>query len=323
MVSPYPDAKAEGSARDNVRKARAHPTMRKISAVCHHLNRRRRARARARARNSEMAQRVESVKKYMSSAWQSAAQGVGFTVAFSAAMASSFVLFRVLNKMKVQGLENLPAAHENVLYCINHCSLLDNFAFEMAAYVPKVFFKREYIPISLADRKNFFGDPTSRRLKDKVLTVLGRHFFRHLKAYPVDRKCADMSQVEQWRDLLRDNIVIVFPEGTRTRNGQVGRGKPGVGKLIYEAKPVVVPVYMSGTAEVLGVGMTIPAVFRTVRVYIGKPMNVEEVLGRFAWEDASKTTLMRNYIGVSNAVMEEIRQLNPDYKPDVTPGGTP
>lgn len=304
------DTKGKGGARGKPRRAFANPTIRKISAVCHRIRRRRRS------RNKEMVQKVDSIKKYMSTAWQSAAQGVGFTVAFSAAMASSFVLFRVLNKMKVQGLENLPTAHENVLYCINHCSLLDNFAFEMAAYVPKVFFKREYIPISLADRKNFFGDPTSPRLKDKVLTVLGRHFFRHLKAYPVDRKCADMGQVEQWRDLLKDNIVIVFPEGTRTRNGKVGRGKPGVGKLIYEAKPVVVPVYMSGTAEVLGVGMTVPAVFRTVRVFIGKPMSLENLLDKYEWNEENKTTMMRNYIGVSNAVMEEIRRLNPDYVPD-------
>ncbi len=244
------------------------------------------------------------------SAMQKAGQGFGFSVAFGTAMASSFVLFRMLNRMRVYGLENIPQEHENVLYCINHCSLLDNFAFEMAAYVPKVFFKRKYIPISLADRKNFFGDPTSRRLKDKILTLLGRHFFRHLKAYPVDRKAANMGQVEQWRELLKDNIVIVFPEGTRTRTGAIGRGQPGVGKLIYEARPIVVPVYMSGTAEILGVGMRVPAVFRTVRVYIGKPMDNDELLGRFDWENPNKVRMMRNYIGVSEAVMDEVRKLS-------------
>ena len=159
-----------------------------------------------------------------SNVWNKAVNGVGFSVAFGAAAAGSLLLFRMLNRTKVHGLKNVPVEHENVLYCLNHCSLLDNFAFEAAAYVPKVLFRRKYLPINLADRKNFFGDPSSRRLKDRVLTFLGRHFFRHLKAYPVDRRSGDMGQVEQWKELLADNIVIVFPEGTRTRTGVIGAG---------------------------------------------------------------------------------------------------
>ena len=121
-----------------------------------------------------------------------------------------------------------------------------------------------------------------------------------------------MGQVERWRELLKDNIVIVFPEGTRTRSGKVGKGKPGVGKLVYEARPIVVPVYMSGTAEILGVGMRVPAVFRTVKVYIGKPLNLDGLLGEFVWDESDKVRMMRNYTGVSEAIMENIRHLNPD-----------
>ena len=286
---------------------RMSPALRGLSARWRRLVRR------SRVRRSRGHSKVEDVKNCVAEAWQKAGDRVGFSVAFGTAVASSFMLFRVLNKMRVHGLENIPENSENLLYCLNHCSLLDNFAFEMAAYIPRLLIRRKYLPVSLADRRNFFGDPASRRLKDRVLTVMGRHFFRHLKAYPVDRKRGDMGQVDQWRELLKDNIVIVFPEGTRTRSGQVGRGKPGVGKLIREARPIVVPVYMSGTAEILGVGMRVPAVFRTVNVYIGKPMDVDELLGRFSWENADKAQLMRNYMGVSDAVMEEVRRLDPQY----------
>ncbi|MBQ7568525.1 1-acyl-sn-glycerol-3-phosphate acyltransferase [bacterium] len=298
-----------GKSRKGRTGLRQYPAWRRLNARWRRFTRR------SRMRNSAVAKKVLDVKSRVADACQKAGQGVGFSVAFGTAIASSFMLFRVLNKTKVYGLENIPEEHENVLYCLNHCSLLDNFAFEAAAYVPKVIFKRKYIPVSLADRKNFFGDPSSRRLKDRVLTILGRHFFRHLKAYPVDRKRADMGQVERWRELLKENIVIVFPEGTRTRDGSVGRGKPGVGKLIYEARPIVMPVYMSGTAEILGVGMRVPAVFRTVRVYIGKPIDLDELIGKYDWNPDSKAQMMRNYVAVSDAIMEQIRRLNPQYSP--------
>lgn len=290
-----------------IRSGRRHSALRRLSA------RWRRFVRRSRTGNSGVAKTVGHVTENVSTLWHKAGQGIGFSVAFGTAVASSLMLFRVLNRTRIYGLKNIPEGHENVLYCINHCSLLDNFAFGMSVYVPKAIFKRKYIPVSLADRKNFFGDPSSRRLKDRVLRVLGRHFFRHLKAYPVDRKRADMGQVERWRELLKDNIVIVFPEGTRSRDGRVGKGKPGVGKLVYEARPIVMPVYMSGTAEILGVGMRVPAVFRTVRIYIGQPIELDALLGRFAWDEHDKAQMMRNYTGVSDAIMDTVRKLNPDY----------
>ncbi|MGM9991661.1 MAG: lysophospholipid acyltransferase family protein [Candidatus Bruticola sp.] len=239
--------------------------------------------------------------------------GIGFSVAFGAAAVGSVVLFRMLNKTKVYGLKNIPKEHENVLYCINHNSLLDNFIFEAAAYVPKIFFQPKYLPINLADRKNFFGDPSSRKLRDRVMRILGRHFFRHLKAYPVDRRTGNMEQVEEWRKLLKDNIMIVYPEGTRSRTGKVGHGKPGVGKLIHEARPIVMPVFMAGTAQVLGVGMKFPTVFKTIKVYIGKPMDLSHL---FLDElPGDRLSQMLYYAKLSEAVMDEIRNLDPEYRP--------
>ncbi|MCR4784249.1 MAG: 1-acyl-sn-glycerol-3-phosphate acyltransferase [bacterium] len=244
--------------------------------------------------------------------WGRTMDRLGFSVAFGAAAISSVLLFRVLNRTKVYGLNNIPTEHENVLYCINHNSLLDNFIFEAAAYVPKVLFQHKYLPISLADRRNFFGDPNSRKLQDRVMLILGRHFFRHLKAYPVDRRTGDMEQVEEWRRLLKDNIVIVYPEGTRSRTGKVGHGKPGVGKLIHEARPIVMPVFMSGTAQVLGVGMKCPKVFKTIKVYIGKPMELSALFKDELPED--RRGKMLYYIQISEAVMDRIRHLDPNYQ---------
>jgi 1-acyl-sn-glycerol-3-phosphate acyltransferase len=235
--------------------------------------------------------------------------GLGLGLALGTVAVGSFVLFRMLNRVKAEGLENIPDVHENVLYCLNHNSIIDNFAFESIAYMPKVFFQPEYIPVNLADRKNFFGDPKSRRLKDKVLTLLGRHFFTHLRAYPVDRQRGNIDQVDQWVELLRQNIVVVFPEGTRSRTGEIGTGKAGVGKLIYTARPTVLPVRMWGMEKVLGVGRVIPRAFQTVNLVVGKPLDLSEFLDKPLPE--ARDQQLDFYREISAHVVEAIKELRP------------
>ena len=221
----------------------------------------------------------------------------------------SVVLFRLLNRMQVTGLENIPEEHENVLYCLNHNSILDNFAFEVAAYLPKVLFRPEYLPVSLADRKHFFGDPDSRTWRDRIVGVVGRHFLHHLRAFPVDRKKGDLGQVDQWARMLEQNIVIVFPEGTRSRTGEIGSGKAGVGKLIYRARPTVIPVRMLGMGEVLGVGCIIPRALKTVRVIIGRPLDTESLVASPLPEDVEGQVAL--YRQVSERVIQAIKDLTP------------
>ncbi|MFQ3580577.1 MAG: lysophospholipid acyltransferase family protein [Chloracidobacterium sp.] len=243
-------------------------------------------------------------------------------IALGIATVGSFLLFRLLNRMKVEGLENIPDSHENVLYCPNHSSILDNFALGVGLYIPRMLFRPEYIPINLADRKNFFGDPSSRRFKDRVLRALGEYFFKNLRTFPVDRRGAGLEQVDQWVDMLRQNIVIVFPEGTRSRTGEIGRGRAGVGKLIYDARPTVIPVRLIGTDEVLGVGKLIPSFFRTVRIIIGKPLDLTDLIDQpLPQEERAQYALYR---AISNRVIESIRSLGDgrplplDRQPDAT-----
>jgi 1-acyl-sn-glycerol-3-phosphate acyltransferase len=235
--------------------------------------------------------------------------GVGLGIALAAAGIGSLVVFRLMNRLKAEGLENIPAEHENVLYCLNHNSLLDNFAFESVAYLPKVLLKPEYLPVNLADRKNFFGDPTSSRFKDRVLRLLGKHFFAHLRAYPVLRGEANLDQVDVWAELLRHNIVVVFPEGTRSRTGEIGTGRMGVGKLIYAMRPTVIPVRMWGMEKVLGVGRLIPRALQTVHLRIGKAIDLTDLLDRPLPDN--RTAEMDLYREISNCVVDAIRALAP------------
>lgn len=255
---------------------------------------------------------VKSETKLAVGASMTTKVGLGFGLALGITAISSYVIFRLMNRVKVEGLENIPSEHENVLYCLNHNSMLDNFAFETTVYLPKVFFQPEYLPVNLADRKNFFGDPTSRKFKDKVMGLLGKHFFTHLRAYPVDRKGGDMGQVDKWVELLKHNIVVVFPEGTRSRSGQIAEGKPGIGKMIYEARPTVIPVRMVGMDEVLAVGKIIPRAFRTVHIVIGKPMDLTEWINYPLPEDPGGRYGL--FKGIADEVIDAIKALKPKEK---------
>ncbi len=235
---------------------------------------------------------------------------LAFAMALGAAAVGSFFLFRFLNRTRVEGVENIPEEHQNILYCLNHNSILDNFAFESAVYCPKMFFKPEYLPVQLADRKVFFGEPGSRKLKDRVLGLLGKHFLSHLRAVPVDRKKGDLSQVDEWAELLKNNIVVVFPEGTRSRTGEIGKGKPGVGKLILQARPTVIPVRMTGMREIMGVGKILPGMFQSLRIIIGKPMDLSEHLEKPLPDTIEEQ--LDAYKAISETVLDAIKALHPE-----------
>lgn len=236
--------------------------------------------------------------------------GLGWAVAMGTAVVASTVVFHLLNRVKVEGGENLPQAYENVLYCLNHNSLIDNFAFESSVFMPRLLLEPDSLPFNLADRRNFFGDPKSPRLKDRVLHLLGKHFFSRLRAYPVDRSAGDLSQVDRWAELLRENSVVIFPEGTRSRSGDIGPGKIGVGKLIHQARPTVIPVFMKGTEKILGVGARLPRFFNTVRIRIGQPLELADALELAAPEDESERFAL--YRSISERVIAAIRAMDPD-----------
>jgi 1-acyl-sn-glycerol-3-phosphate acyltransferase len=206
--------------------------------------------------------------------------GLGWALALGTAAVGSTLIFRILNRTRVEGWEHLPQRFENVLYCLNHSSLIDNFAFESTVFMKRLWLEPESLPYNLADRRNFFGDKASPKLKDKILYLMGRYFFAHVRAYPVDRKKGDLTQVQRWADLLKHNSVVVFPEGTRSRTGHIGPGKAGVGKLVYDARPTVIPVFLKGTERILGVGMRLPGIFNTVHIKIGSPLHVQDLTDR-------------------------------------------
>lgn len=144
---------------------------------------------------------------------------------------------RVLNRFRCKGLEQIPP-RGGVLLASNHISAFDTI------FIPLCLIGRYPFQIIWAPAKEeLFANP--------VLSW----FFRSLGAFPVRRR-RDLKAAAHLSRLLQSEKVMLFPEGTRHKDGKLGEGNRGVGKLIYDNRPVVIPVRLSGINhwKVLGIG---------------------------------------------------------------------
>ena len=72
--------------------------------------------------------------------------------------------------------------------------------------------------------------------------------------------------------------MTLFPEGTRSRDGAVGPGRPGAGLLILATRPRVIPVAIDGMQAVLPIGRYLPRIFKRIAVSFGAPVDYTDLL---------------------------------------------
>lgn len=137
-------------------------------------------------------------------------------------------LLAVLCRVRVQGLENIPATGP-VLLCVNHISAVDPPA--VGAIV---------------------GRHVHFMAKQELFSYLG-WLLPSIGAFPVNRDVRDASAVRQALRLLRAGRVVgLFPEGHRQPPGRLGEPRPGSGSLIAHAGGAVVPVAIRGPWRLFG-----------------------------------------------------------------------
>jgi 1-acyl-sn-glycerol-3-phosphate acyltransferase len=140
-------------------------------------------------------------------------------------------LFGLSFGWKIQGLEHLPAAG-GFIVASNHVSwadppLLGAAASRRLGYLAKV---------------ELFQPPGFREL----IVALG--------AVPIRRQALDRRALDVTKKVLHAGLgLVLFPEGTRSRSGKLGPGKPGVSMLAAEAQVPVVPAYIHGTRDLASV----------------------------------------------------------------------
>jgi 1-acyl-sn-glycerol-3-phosphate acyltransferase len=162
---------------------------------------------------------------------------------------------RLMYRPRVRGLENIPSEGPAIL-ASNHQSFLDDLLLPLA--VPK----RKVVFLAKAD---YF---------DKW--YLG-WFFKAANVIPVRRESSSAAEaaLQAGVQALRDGKLIgIFPEGTRSPDGRLYRGKTGVARMALEAQVPVIPVAIRGTFEAMPYDRKLPKPGR-VEVLFGEPLSFE------------------------------------------------
>jgi long-chain acyl-CoA synthetase len=173
---------------------------------------------------------------------------------------------RIVTGPRVEGLEHLAGLAGPMLICPNHTSHLD--APSVRAALPAHL--RDRCAIAAAADVWFDGHPVG----PLVALLQG--------ALPFGRTTDVRASLERVADLVNDGwTVIIFPEGTRSRDGRLGPMRQGIGLLATDLGVPVVPVHIAGAWEILPPGARLPRRRRgaRVRVRFGAPLHVERAIG--------------------------------------------
>ena len=160
----------------------------------------------------------------------------------------------VLYKIQVKGLENI-STEKRLLLCPNHESYFD------ALWVAGVLQENGYDVSS-------FCCLAAEHLKEKKMM---RKAFYALGGIPVDRSGNTASAIKRAKECLQDEncMMLIHPEGTRTRTGELGVFKNGAAKLSIETGAKIIPVCINGAYEIFPPSARLPKVFnwRKLRRY--------------------------------------------------------
>jgi 1-acyl-sn-glycerol-3-phosphate acyltransferase len=196
------------------------------------------------------------------------------------------ILFFGLSRTEIIGRRNALRAR-NTLLLSNHQSLIDSFLIGFSAYYGPAIFKPWLIPWNPAAEENFYKNVYQGWWSDQW------------KCIPVARGRRDMRAIYRMIRALKEGTMILFPEGTRSRTGAIGRGRPGAGLVALANQPHIVPVTIMGMSDVLPIGASWPIPFQRVTILFGPPIDYSHLAGK----ERSKETAL----AVVEQVMSVIR----------------
>ena len=146
------------------------------------------------------------------------------------------------------------------------------------------------------------GRPLHILAKESLFVGPVGAFLRSQGVTPVRAGGSDMEAFRSARDVLvRGDVLCIFPEGTRSRSGELGAPKPGVALLATRAGARILPVGISGTDRFLGRGRRWPRLRAPITLRVGRPFNVESGTGgraRRAQMEAASDEIMRRIAGL-------------------------
>ncbi|GAA3799010.1 lysophospholipid acyltransferase family protein [Micrococcus endophyticus] len=211
---------------------------------------------------------------------------------------------RLLFRPWVKGLGNVPAEGAAIL-ASNHLSVSDS------VFMPAML-KRQ---VHFLAKKDYF---TGAGPKGWIT----RKFFEATNQLPMDRSGGEASlrSLDAGLEALREGRLLgIYPEGTRSPDGRLHRGKIGVAKLALASGAPVVPIAMIGTDQAQPIGRTLPRI-RRIGMIFGEPLDFSD--------RAEGVTDARVLRAVTDEIMEAIRRLSGQeyvdaYAADVKSGRVP
>ncbi|MDB6016854.1 MAG: plsC [Pedosphaera sp.] len=196
------------------------------------------------------------------------------------------LLFATYFRWRVYNNERVPLKG-GVILAANHASFLDPPL--VGSALPR--------DINYLARKSLFRIP-----------LLG-WILRSVNAVPVDRDGGGAAGLKAIIDRLHaGGAIILFPEGTRTRDGSLQAARSGIGLTVIKSDAPVVPVRVFGTFEAWGRDVRFPRPHQVVVKY-GRPMYFEQL--RAEAKSCAKPRLKEIYQQVADEIMAAIAKLEP------------
>lgn len=195
-------------------------------------------------------------------------------------------ILKALFRPWVRGMENIPTSGP-VILASNHLSFSDSIFLPLQSRRPVVFLaKSEYF--------------TGRGFKG----ALTRWFFKATGQLPIDRsggRASEASLNTGLRVLAQGQVLGIYPEGTRSPDGRLFRGRTGIARMALESKVPVIPVAMIDTEKVQPIGRRLPRI-RRIGIIVGEPLD----FSRFDGMEGDRVILR----AVTDEIMYELMKLS-------------
>ena len=201
---------------------------------------------------------------------------------------------RLVFRPKVVGLENVPA-HGGAIIASNHLSFSDSF----------------FAPLVIPGRKVTFMAKAEYFNRRGIKGALSRWFFKGIGQLSVDRSGgkASASGLRTGLEVLEAGELLgIYPEGTRSPDGKLYRGRTGVARMVLEAGVPVIPCAMVNTDRLQPPGQLVPKVVRP-EVRFGKPLD----FSRYAGMESDRLVLR----AITDEIMYELMRLSGQQYVDI------
>ena len=196
---------------------------------------------------------------------------------YRVAQTISYTYFRLFHGFRIQGLENIPKDKPFILAC-NHLSFFDPPA--IGCKIPR--------NLHYFARDSLFFWPLGLLISS-------------LNSIPVNRGQLDLGTLRKVLKVLKNgHPILVFPEGTRSEDGELQDPQKGLGLLVAKSSVGVIPARIYGSGKAFGKKHLIPRIGRKIYINIGVEIS---------FNDPKDVKSKKNYLEISTTVMSAIEKL--------------